>query len=92
MAGTVIFRRVSPDGGGEVKLGFLAQGLQGGFALVSGCRGAIEGYIAEECHALLCILNISLLAFMENGPQRGRSKGRRVWQLFLQARTAVMVT
>lgn len=32
MAGTVIFRRVSPDGDGEVKLGFLAHGLQGGFA------------------------------------------------------------
>lgn len=90
--GTVIARRVSPDGDGDVKLGFLAHGLQGGFALESGCRGAIEGYIAEECHALLCILNISLLASMENGPQRGRGEGRPFWQRFLQARTPAMVT
>lgn len=88
MAGTAIARRVSPDGDGEVNLGFLAHSLQGGLASVSGCRGAIEGYIAEEYHALLCILNISLLAFME----RGRSERRPVWQLFLQARTAAMVT
>lgn len=92
MAGTAIARRVSPDGDGEVNLGFLAHSLQGGLASVSGCRGAIEGYIAEEYHALLCMLNISLLAFMENGPRRGRSERRPVWQLFLQARTAAMVT
>lgn len=55
MAGTLITRRKSPDGDGEVKVRFLAHGLQGSFALASECRGVIEGYIVGECPVVLCI-------------------------------------
>lgn len=48
MAGPVITRRVSSDG-------LPCSWSSRGFAVVSGCRGAIEGYIAGECRALLCI-------------------------------------
>lgn len=47
-AGTVITRRVSSDG-------LPCSWSLRDFAVVSGCRGTIEGYIAGECHALLCI-------------------------------------
>lgn len=59
VAGTVNARRMSPDGDGEGKLGFLTPGLQGGLALASECWGAIEGYTAREGPALLCISNLS---------------------------------
>lgn len=48
MTGTVITRRVSADG-------LPCSWSSRGFAVVSGYRGAIEGYIAGECHALFCI-------------------------------------
>jgi len=67
---------MSPDGDGEVKLGFLTHGLQRGFALASECWGAIEGYTIGECPALLCISNLSAY-FYEEGTVEGKQRGKK---------------
>ena len=69
----------------------LAQGLQGGFVLVSVCKGPTEGYIAGDVSMLCCALSkICLLFWRMAGKEQGWA-GRPVWQLFLPSRRAVTV-
>lgn len=43
---------------------------------MSECWGAIEGYTAGECHALLCISDLSAY-FYEEGTIEGKGSSKR---------------